>query len=249
MPLETKGEDARFKVFRRFNDESLRWAARSTFRVDRKSTDVFKGDPLAERIVAEIGERRATNIKEVCESFETWARSRRRVRSRSMADLCCGHGLTGLVFAAMERSVEEVVLLDRNKPPKADLMVEAVCAAAPWVRDKVRWVEANVERAVEHLPPGTSVVAVHACGVRTDRSLEAAVQLGGHVAVVPCCYAQTGKKGPRGLRKSLGARLATDVERTYWLEARGWECAWSAIPAAISPMNRILIARAPDQPA
>ncbi|MFK7985070.1 MAG: methyltransferase [Sandaracinaceae bacterium] len=239
-------EDASFKVFRYFNREEHRWAARSTFRVDNKSLDAFTGDPLVERIVAGIGARRATNIKEVCESFETWARTRRRVRAPHMADLCCGHGLTGLVFAAMERSVETVTLLDHNKPPKADLLVEAVCEAAPWARAKVRWVEDRVENACEHLVDGTAIVAVHACGVRTDRALEAAVAIKGHAAVVPCCYAQTGKKAPRGLRDALGSRLATDVERTYELERHGWSVAWSAIPSAISPMNRILIARAPS---
>jgi hypothetical protein len=171
-------EDATFKIFRSFNEERLAWAARSTFRVDRKSAEAFRGDPLAERVVRAIADRRATNVKEVLESFETFARTRRRVRATKMADLCCGHGLTGLVFAAFERRVEEVVLLDREKPPKWELMLEAVCEAAPWTRDKVRWVEGPVERAAEHLAPGTSIVAVHACGVRTDRCIDAALAIG-----------------------------------------------------------------------
>lgn len=230
-----------FRIFRSFNDESLRWAARSTFRVDRKSRPSFRGDPLAERIVSALADRRAINIKETLESFETFSRVRRRLRAPRMADLCCGHGLTGLLFAAMERSVENVLLLDHAKPPKADLIVEAVVEAAPWVAEKVRWVEGEVGGAAEHLERGTSIVAVHACGVRTDRVLEVATSIGGAVAVVPCCYAQTGKRAPKALRGALGAILATDVERTYWLEAQGYRVDWSAIPEAITPMNRVLI--------
>ena len=100
-----------------------------------------------------------------------------------MADLCCGHGLTGLLFAALDRTVQSVTLLDRNKPPKADLVVEAVCEVAPWAREKVRWVEAEISTAAARLEPGTSIVAVHACGVRTDRAIEAAIELGGNVTV------------------------------------------------------------------
>lgn len=235
------GDEVPFRVFRGFNEDRLRWAARSTFRVDRKSAPSFRGDPLAERIVAALGERRAINVKEVLESFETFGRIRKRLRAPRMADLCCGHGLTGLLFAAVERRVEEVVLVDRQKPPKADLIVEAVREAAPWTADKVRWVEADVRRAADHLAEGTSVVAVHACGVRTDRALEAAVAVRGPVAVVPCCYQQTAKRAPRALRDALGAELATDVHRTYWLEERGYRVEWAKIPEAITPMNRVII--------
>lgn len=237
-------EDAGFKVFRRFEDEALRWAARSTFRLDRKSAAHLESrDPLVRKIVAGLAERRAINIKETLESFETFARIRRRARREAVADLCCGHGLTGLLFAAVERDVRSVTLLDRDKPPKADLVAEAVFEAAPWAREKVRWIEAPVTRAVEHLEPGTSVIAVHACGVRTDRALDAALALRAPVAVMPCCYAQTARIAPRSLRDALGGRLATDVARTYRLEEAGYHTAWAAIPRAITPMNRVLLGR------
>ena len=36
------------------------------------------------------------------------------VRRSVVVDLCAGHGLTGMVFAAFERSVEEVWLVDKG---------------------------------------------------------------------------------------------------------------------------------------
>ena len=230
-----------FKIFRAFNTDEYRGFARSTFRLDAKSAPVLTGDPLAERIVHELAARRAINVKETLESFETFARIRRRLRAPRVADLCCGHGLTGLLFAAIERSVEEVVLLDRDKPPKAELVREAVIAAAPWTADKVRWVEAPIEEASAHLAPDTNVVAVHACGVRTDRALDVALALHSSVAVVPCCYAQTAKRAPRALKKALGSELATDIHRTYRLEAAGYRVDWQAIPEAITPKNRVMV--------
>jgi hypothetical protein len=235
----------KFRVFRRFNEEALAWAARSKFRLDHKSAPYFTGERLAERIVWALAERRAISVKETLESFETFSRVRRRLRAPHMADVCCGHGLTGLLFAAAERQVEDVILFDQEKPSKADLIVEAVVEAAPWVASKVTWVEDDVSRAAKHLAPKTSVVAVHACGVRTDRALEAAAAVGGDVAVVPCCYAQTAPEAPLALREKLGNELATDIHRTYWLEARGYLTDWAEIPRAITPKNRIIVGMKP----
>ncbi len=234
-----------FRAFRSFEDPALAWAASSRFNLDEKSAPRFRGDAVAERIVAALARRRAIKVKEVLESFETFERVRRRLRAARVADLCCGHGLTGLLFAVYEREVEEVVLLDRRKPPKADLVLEAVAEVAPWVPDKVRWIEAKVAGAARHLAPGTSVVAIHACGARTDRAMDAAMEVRGHVAVIPCCYTRTAKDAPRALREALGVEVTADIDRTYRLERAGYAVTWSAIPAAITPMNRLLVARAP----
>lgn len=238
-------EPARFRVFRAFDDPAVRWAASSRFRLDKRNAERFRGDPVAERIVAALAERRAIKVKEVLESFETIARVRRRIRASAIADLCCGHGLTGLAFAALERDVEEVVLLDRRKPPNADIVHEAVREAAPWIEGKVRWVEDKVTRAAQHLRHGTSVIAIHACGVRTDRAIDAAIAVNGHVAVVPCCYTRTAQAAPAALREALGVELTADIHRTYALEARGYRVTWTEIPDAITPMNRVLVGQAP----
>lgn len=234
-----------FRVFPAFDDPSLRWAASSRFRLDRASAQHFGGPPLAARIVQALAERRAIKVKEVLESFETFERVRRRLRAAKMADLCCGHGLTGLLFAAFERSVDEIVLLDRKKPEKAEDVFAAVRDAAPWIEGKVRWIEDKVARAADHLAPGTSVIAIHACGSRTDRVIDAALALDGDLAVVPCCYTRTADHVPRALRQSLGVELAADVDRTYRLESQGYRVEWTTIPDAITPMNRVLLARAP----
>ena len=98
------------------------------------------------------------------------------------------------------------------------------------------------------------VVAVHACGALTDAVLQTAVTLGAPVAVLPCCYTGMAAAAPSVLRQSLGVALAADVHRTYALERHGYVVDWAAIPAAITPMNRILVAaprkaRSADAPA
>jgi hypothetical protein len=231
-----------YRMFRSFNAPDKRHLGGLKCRIDRRCTEAIDGTQLAVRFVNELADRRAIKLKEVFESFEFFARVRRRVRAPLMADLCCGHGLTGIVFAMFERSVTEVTLLDRAFPPSHRKVLDAAIAVAPWVEPKIRLVSGQVEKAVELLQPGTSVVAIHACGVRTDRSIEAAIALGGSVAVMPCCYQQSGAKAPPGLMKALGQSLATDVHRTYVLENAGYSVRWTGIPPEITAMNRVMVA-------
>ena len=53
-------------------------------------------------------------------------------------DLACGHGLAGILFAVLEREVEQVVLMDRSRPPAFQAIMQAVEKVAPWALHKVR---------------------------------------------------------------------------------------------------------------
>ena len=159
-----------------------------------------------------------------------------------VADLCCGHGLTGFLFATFCRGVEEVVLLDKKKPPSFEPILAAVGEVAPWAPGKVRFLKVPLSQAKDHLKPRTSVVAIHACGKRTDTCLKIAMALGGRAAVMPCCYARTADRVPFAIRSALGKELATDVHRTYELEGAGYEVDWTWIPRAITDKNRVLVA-------
>jgi hypothetical protein len=44
-----------------------------------------------------------------------------------MIDFACGHGLAGLLFAAAEREVEKVLLVDVRKPASFTHLLQAVC--------------------------------------------------------------------------------------------------------------------------
>ena len=235
--------DVRFKAFPQFNDPEKAKTARLRHRVGMLPMDWFGHKSAPDRLAHALAERRAIHLKELLEAFEFHDRSRRRVRAPVMADLCCGHGLVGLLFAC-EPTVQRVILLDHARPAAHDAILEAVASVFPQVLDKVEYIEADVERAAEHLSVDCGVVAVHACGVRTDRCIDAAIEVGAkRIAAMPCCYAQTGKTAPPVLRKVLGQAQMTDVHRTYRLHEAGYDVDWGSIPAAITPMNRILIAR------
>ncbi len=230
-----------FRVFRRFNEPELARFARKRHRVGDATNAIFTGNSPAERLARELGDRRAINLKELLESFEFYSRVRKRIRSPHVADLCCGHGLTGLLFALFERRVERVTLIDRRRPESHDAILEAVCAIGPWVADKATYVETDLARAPAVLPKGAAILGVHACGTQTDACIATAIATGGPIAIMPCCYFQTARDAPKAIRDDLGAEMSADIHRTYRLEAAGYTVDWTHIPEAITPMNRVLV--------
>ena len=76
----------------------------------------FAGDTLHSLIVRALGDPRCISVKEVVESFEVFQRLRKPIRSKYVMDLCCGHGLVGMLMVIFEPDVESVTLCDRRIP-------------------------------------------------------------------------------------------------------------------------------------
>ncbi|MFT5284961.1 MAG: hypothetical protein ACI8TQ_001122 [Planctomycetota bacterium] len=209
--------------------------------LDEYALQAFGGDSLAEKLARELAHESAIPIKELFESFEFYARVRKWVRAPNMADLCCGHGLTGVLFALFDRKVDRVVLIDQVRPPSFDKVRAAAIRVGPWVEEKLEYREGKLKREVERLEPGTSILGVHACGLRTDQCIDAALRLRSKVAVMPCCYPAAHCSAPATLIQHLGVERAFDIDRTYRLERAGYRVRWDAIPDEITPMSRVLV--------
>lgn len=195
------------------------------------------------RVLEVLARERAINLKEVLESFEVYACVRRRLKQPEIVDLCCGHGLTGLLFALFGREVRRVTLVDREISPCSMVLSEALHDAFPELKGRVRRMTCALEEfSAESSQRDTGYLAVHACGSRTDVCLNLALRQRAPIVVVPCCYSGTGQTEPPALRKSLGVALAADIGRTYRLQAAGYRVEWDTIPAAVTPMNRVLLA-------
>lgn len=234
---------ARFKLFRQFNRPGMRGGSASRGYVNDTNVRHFAGDTLQDRLVRALAARRALRFKEVLEAGEFVERARRWVRTPVVADLCCGHGLAGVLLGVFERRVERVLLLDRRRPPSHDKVLDAALEVAPWIGEKVEYLECDLRHARDHLPAGTGILAVHACGGRTDRCIETALELGGPLALLPCCRSKARSPAPHSLVQSLGTDTATDVHRTYRLEEAGYQTRWDRIPDTITPEDRMILAR------
>ncbi len=229
-----------FKAFPRFNDALPDLHLDTRARPGAWVLRWFDGDGMADKLARALLTARAVPFKEVLESFEFFEHARRRVRAPVVADLCCGHGLAGMLYGAFHRDVDRVLLVDRARPDSVARSLAALGAVAPWLPPKVRFVEGRVEDVP--LPAGAALLGVHACGGATDAILDRALGVGGPVALLPCCHPARALPGPPTLGRALGTPLATDIHRTYRLDAAGYRTRWSEIPAAITPMNRVIAA-------
>ena len=236
---------AAFKAYPQLSGDSPPVPPNLRHRLGPRTAHAFPGRRMPDRIARALAETGALDVKELVESFEFFARVRKRLRGPHVVDLCCGHGLTGMLFGLLERRVERVTLVDQRRPDSHGAVFAALCGLGPWLRPKVRFLELGLQRATGALasvaPAVSGVVAVHACGPRTDTVIEVGVALGAAVAVMPCCYGPPPPGLPAAVVGALGGALATDVQRTIDAEARGREVQWTAIPAAVTPHNRVIV--------
>ena len=222
----------------------------------------FNGEQLPDKRARALARRECLDLKEFLESFEFFAhvrqkRCRTHMTRGTVADLCCGHGFTGLLFAIFEPAVERVLLIDRMKPPSFLRIWEACVEVAPWIRDKVEFMVLDLAVLAvaprRFLPPGTTVLAVHACGQATDICLEVVVQLWGAAAALPCCHRKevlgAHDARPAAMEEHLGRGLAQDIDRTYRMHQAGYDVRWEAIPPQITGKNRLLLCLPREQAA
>jgi len=233
-----------FKAARQLNATEARTVASSRSTLSPTiARRCFSSDGLLDKLAGALGERRCLPIKEFVESVEVFARIRRRMKANCVVDLCAGHGLLGILFALYERQVERVVLIDGHQPSSHAQVLDSAISVGDWVRDKVEYRQQRMREVTDLTALGSpSLVATHACGELTDQCLDLAMGDRLPMAAMPCCYAERTCLAPEALQRSLGVSLATDIDRTYRLEAAGYRVVWSQIPAAVTPMNRLLMA-------
>ena len=239
-----KSESPRFKFFPQLNSlPDLSWTATDTFLTPGLASRHFSSERMNDKLARALAKAEALPVKELLESCEFFERVRKEIRAETVADLCCGHGLLGLLFAIFERKTLQVSLIDQIQAPSHVKILDQAAQLAPWIRGKLSFQQGTIDQATEILESNTSIVSAHACGLLTDACLETPVHHSGNVAVMPCCYPKRQCPAPPAIESALGNELAYDVDRTYRLERADYHVRWSAIPRPITPMNRILIGR------
>ena len=205
----------------------------------------FPGDTLFDRVARAVCHAGCLPRKELFEAWEVARRVRRRFRGGRVLDLCAGHGLLGQLMLLLDDSSAEVQLVDPNLPPSAAGIHRALLDTWPRLEGRVHQRQRSISDT--EVDSGDVVVSVHACGSLTDQVIATAIESRARVAVMPCCHdldvAETGD-----LTGWLDGPTAVDVVRASNLRARGWRVWTQAIPATITPHNRLLMAAPPDQP-
>ncbi len=199
----------------------------------------YRGDELLDvvgRVVCAVG---CLPRKELHEAWEMARRIRAHDdRGGRVLDLCCGYGLLAQLLLLVDSRFTHAVAVDRRLPPNHRRIHAALADAFPALRDRVAFVEADL--AAVDVDAADLVVSAHACGPLTDDVLARAVDAGARAAVLPCCHRFRFRDDLRGHEDPAAA---IDAERVARLAALGQTVVVDAIPADVSPKNRLILCR------
>ena len=210
----------------------------SRSRLTRHDLPRFPADSLFDRIARAVCAAECLPRKELYEAWELARRTRRLFRGGRVVDLACGHGLLAHVMLLLDDSSPAALAVDREIPPSAARIQEAMVTAWPRLAGRVTVVGNPLDTFT--LGADDVVVSGHACGGLTDDILHRATRARARVAVLPCCH-DLEASDAGGLTGWVDGPLAVDVVRATWLRAQGYQVWTQTIPGEITPKNRLLL--------
>jgi hypothetical protein len=198
----------------------------------------FPSHTLFDRLARAVCHAGCLPRKELYEGWEVARRVRRVFRGGRVLDMAGGHGLLAHAMLLLDDSSSEAIVADRKLPPSGQKLHQALVSAWPRLSGRVTFAEC--ELADVELVSTDVVVSIHACGGLTDLILARASAARARVAVLPCCHnlatCETGN-----LSGWVDGALAIDIVRALRLQAQGYTIRTQAIPAEITPKNRLLM--------
>jgi hypothetical protein len=210
-------------------------------RLTAHDLDRFPGRSLFDRLGRAVCAAGCLPRKELYEAWEVARRARRQFRGGRVLDLAGGHGLVAHVMLLLDDSSPEALVVDQAVPKSAAAVHAALVEAWPRLASRVTFLAADLADPRAVAIDGSDVlVSSHACGHLTDVILDRAMRARARVAVLPCCHdARASDTG--GLDGWMDAALAIDATRAARLRAAGYRVWTQAIPAEITPKNRLLM--------
>ena len=207
-------------------------------RLTDRDLDRFPGGTLFDRLARAVCRAGCLPRKELYEAWEVARRVRRLFRGGRIVDLGGGHGLLAQTLLILDDTSPRALVVDKALPPSTAKLHEVLVQGWPRLAGRVEFVGTELD-AVE-IRGADLVVSSHACGSLTDVVLDRASAARARVAVLPCCHhLRTGDAG--GLAGWVDRATAIDIMRAVRLTQRGYRIWTQAIPAGITPKNRLLI--------
>jgi len=199
----------------------------------------FAGETLFDRIGRAVCHAGCLPRKELYEAWEVARRARRLFRGGRVVDLGAGHGLLAHILMILDDTSPYAVAVDTRLPASSAGVHEALLDTWPRLRGRIKFEEQSLD-AIE-LHANDVVVSSHACGALTDLVIERAGAVRARVAVLPCCHDLVANEAG-SLSGWVDGPLAIDILRAVRLEQRGYRVWTQAIPVAVTPKNRLLLA-------
>lgn len=208
-------------------------------RLTRHDLGRFPADTLFDRIARAVCEAGCLPRKELYEAWEVARRARRLFRGGRIVDLAAGHGLLAQVMLLLDDSSPGALAVDRELPPSAMKLHDALKQTWPRLDGRVEFVTAGVDDV--EIGGDDVVVSSHACGALTDVVLSRAAGARARVAVLPCCH-HLASTDARRLAGWVDGALAIDVARALRMEQQGYRIWTQTIAPGITPKGRLLLA-------
>jgi hypothetical protein len=207
-------------------------------RLTDRDLDRFPGGTLFDRLARAVCHAGCLPRKELYEAWEVARRVRRLFRGGRIVDLGGGHGLLAQALLILDDTSPGAIVVDRALPPSAAKLHEALVQTWPRLEGRVAFVAKGLDEIEAH--GADLVVSCHGCGSLTDVVLDRALSARARVAVLPCCHhLRTGDAG--GLSGWVDRAAAIDIMRAVRLSQCGYRIRTQAIPASITPKNRLLM--------
>ena len=153
-------------------------------------------------------------------------------------DLGAGHGLLAQLMLLLDDSSAAALAIDKTLPASSARLHDALVETWPRLAGRISFVAGALDEA--QICPTDLVVSCHACGNLTDLVLDRAMVARARVAVLPCCHDLA--IGARAeLSGWVDGPLGIDIMRAVRLKQHGYRVWTQAIPAGITPNNRLLL--------
>lgn len=207
-------------------------------RLTGRDANRFPDNTLFDRLGRTVCQAGCLPRKELYEAWEMARRVRRLFRGGRVLDICGGHGLLAHVMLLLDNTSAGALVVDKMLPSSSGKLHEVLVAAWPRLEGRIELVASTIDDIA--ILDTDIVVSSHACGALTDRVLDRAAGARARVAVMPCCHnLDSGNDG--GLSGWIDGAAAIDVVRAMRLAQQGYRIWTQAIPADITPKNRLLL--------
>ena len=212
-------------------------------------------DALFDRFARTICAAKAVPRKEL---FEAWVMAlyvhQQFPNVHRIADLACGHGLVSWALLLLYNNTSSrryhtsAVCIDTRMPSSADKVAEAMLREWPDLEDSWDYVEGSIDDIVP--APSTLLVAVHACGILSDKVISLALRGNAPVALVPCCHTKKSLSIDQRLQMKEDSLTLEDFDLSTYIDNRrfdrlqnsGMDVQEVFLPQIITPKNRVFLA-------
>ncbi|MEW5819565.1 MAG: class I SAM-dependent methyltransferase [Cyanobacteriota bacterium] len=211
--------------------------------LDARYSTYFNSNTVIDKLSLAICDADFLSKKEYCESVEVLRQVQRFIKSNqnvNIYDICGGHGFVGILLALLSRGVKKSFIVDLKKPVAYEKIMKCASFVNENIVEKVEFLQQDYNDI--DFEPNSIIIAIHACGTRSDSIINLAIKKNMAFVIMPCCY--TKESLPYGLKRFTEVydlKDFVDISRINTGFNSGYDVFIRKISSKVTPMNKIFI--------